>query len=411
MGKMKLFSLLSVAFAEQRSFFGNAVYRLENITDEAIAVVKQLNKHQPIDFWAPESAVYLEAGQTVDLHLENAQRLYLDFHLAELDQMESIVHVMDNLDEKIETQKARSTKDAFSFEEYHDYDEIKSYVKSLSGDDVEYKVYGSSVEGRELFAVEIGSGDSVIAIDCGIHAREWISPAYCMWFLNELDQGEFAQYRNDFKFVVQPLINPDGYSYTWSNDRMWRKNRRTFEGALCVGTDLNRNYDSNWGGAGSTPNKCSETYRGESAFSEPESQGQRDYLNPMKEKIDAFLTFHSYSQYILYPYSWQNPVPPKNQEELEEVGNKMKDAIFDVHGKTYVMGQTISIFYPASGGSDDWGYDIQLEGQRPNPLSYTFELRDKGRYGFLLPPDEIKPTSEEINAAMHAMLNHIKNRT
>ena len=85
--------------------------------------------------------------------------------------------------------------------------------------------------------------------------------------MNELDQGAFAQYRQEFKFVIQPIINPDGYEYTWSNDRMWRKNRRKFEGALCMGTDLNRNYDSNWGGAGSTPNKCSETYRGESAFS------------------------------------------------------------------------------------------------------------------------------------------------
>lgn len=87
------------------------------------------------------------------------------------------------------------------------------------------------------------------------------------------------------------------------------------------------------------------------------------------------------------------------------------------------MGQTISIFYPASGGSDDWGYDIQLEAKRyslvieskithfrPNPLSYTYELRDKGQYGFLLPADQIKANCEEVDAAMHTMLNHIKNR-
>ena len=87
------------------------------------------------------------------------------------------------------------------------------------------------------------------------------------------------------------------------------------------------------------------------------------------------------------------------------------------------MGQTISIFYPASGGSDDWGYDIMLEAKRyqsdtfleltlirPNPLSYTFELRDKGKYGFLLPADQIKENCQEVDAAIHAMLNHIKNR-
>ena len=34
--------------------------------------------------------------------------------------------------------------------------------------------------------------------------------------------------------------------YTWSNDRLWRKNRR--KGILCDGVDLNRNYNSKWGG-------------------------------------------------------------------------------------------------------------------------------------------------------------------
>ena len=65
---------------------------------------------------------------------------------------------------------------------------------------------------------------------------------------------------------------------------------------------------------------------------EAESAAQRDYLTPMASKIDAFFTFHSYSQYILYPYSWNNPVPPHNQDELETLGEGMKAAIFDVHG-------------------------------------------------------------------------------
>ena len=78
--------------------------------------------------------------------------------------------------------------------------------------------------------------------------------------------------------------------------------------------------------------------------------------------------------------------------------------------KTYTMGETISIFYPASGGSDDWGYDIQREANNPNPLSYTFELRDNGRYGFLLPPDQIEPNCQEVDAGMHAAFTHLLNR-
>lgn len=53
--------------------------------------------------------------------------------------------------------------------------------------------YGTSYEGRDLYAIEIGSGSRYVSIDCGIHAREWISPAYCQWFINEAINGQFAQ--------------------------------------------------------------------------------------------------------------------------------------------------------------------------------------------------------------------------
>ena len=71
---MKLFSLLSRASAEQRSFVGDVVYRLADISQETIELITRLDKHQPIDFWAPESLHYLAPGQTVDLHLQNPQR-------------------------------------------------------------------------------------------------------------------------------------------------------------------------------------------------------------------------------------------------------------------------------------------------------------------------------------------------
>lgn len=43
---------------------------------------------------------------------------------------------------------------------------------------------------------------------------------------------------------------------------MWRKNRRVNEGASCDGVDLNRNFDDHFGGEGTSPLPCSETYKG-----------------------------------------------------------------------------------------------------------------------------------------------------
>jgi hypothetical protein len=50
-----------------------------------------------------------------------------------------------------------------------------------------------------------------------------------------------------------------------------------------------------------------------------------------------------------------------------------------------------------SGPSDDWAM-----GAAGIPFVYTLELRDTGAWGFLLPPEQIIPTSEETWAGIKA---------
>lgn len=91
-------------------------------------------------------------------------------------------------------------------------------------------------------------------------------------------------------FVIVPVLNPDGYEYTWTTDRLWRKNRRpggvrTLDNVdNCNGVDLNRNYDTNFGGTGSSSNQCSHLYAGPSALSEPETQAVANLLWAVKGK-------------------------------------------------------------------------------------------------------------------------------
>jgi carboxypeptidase A4 len=79
-------------------------------------------------------------------------------------------------------------------------------------------------------------------------------------------------------FYIVPVLNPDGYEYTHTNDRLWRKNRKNPELGKCAGTDLNRNFGFKWGGLGASKNPCDETYAGSAAFSEPESKAIQDYV-------------------------------------------------------------------------------------------------------------------------------------
>ncbi|XP_033935037.1 carboxypeptidase O-like [Pseudochaenichthys georgianus] len=54
------------------------------------------------------------------------------------------------------------------------------------------------------------------------------------------------------------------------------------------------------------------------------------------------------------------------------------------------------MMYANSGSSQDWA---RMQGI---PLTYTFELRDDGTFGFELPQDQIQPTCEEAySGALH----------
>lgn len=61
----------------------------------------------------------------------------------------------------------------------------------------------------------------------------------------------------------------------------------------------------------------------------------------------------------------------------------------NLDNQAYTVGPSAALLYPAAGGSDDWAKSIGIK------YSYTIELRDKGRYGFVLPAQYIEPTAKE----------------
>ena len=101
---------------------------------------------------------------------------------------------------------------------------------------------------------------------------------------------------------------------------------RHFYNSNYKGTDLNRNYDISWMASGTSSNKCSDIYGGASAFSELESQAHRDHQTPLLFKR-AYLTYHAYSEVIIYPYSTTYAAEAWNKAELNEVAGKMTDNI------------------------------------------------------------------------------------
>ena len=178
---------------------------------------------------------------------------------------------------------------------------------------------GTSHENRTIWAVKISDNPNVnesatepaIHYDALHHAREpmgmSVSLYYMYWLLENYGTDPEATYlvNNRVIFFV-PVVNPDGYVYNQTTNPngggSWRKNRRLNSPGI-YGVDLNRNYSYGWGNNnGSSGNPSSNTYRGPSAFSEPESQAIRDFALLHNPKIGFSL--HSVAGRYLNPYGY-----------------------------------------------------------------------------------------------------------
>ncbi|XP_055062683.2 carboxypeptidase O [Misgurnus anguillicaudatus] len=308
---------------------------------------------------------------------------------------------------------------AHDYTKYHTMDEISAWMSQIQKENPEVVsslIYGKTYENRSIALLKIGFSSTTpkkaVWMDCGIHAREWIAPAFCQHFVKEI----LGSYKTDPKmnllfknldFYITPVLNIDGYVYSWKDNttRLWRKSRSPGTGnCKCFGTDLNRNFYANWGMVGISRDCCSEIYNGQTPLSEPEAGAVTEFLAARQNTILCYLTIHSYGQLILVPYGHPNISAP-NYNELMEVGLAAAKAIKAVHGKDYKVGSSPDVLYPNSGSSRDFARLIGI------PYSFTFELRDEGEHGFILPEDQIQPTCQEAYQGAMSIINYVHDKT
>nr|P04069.1 RecName: Full=Carboxypeptidase B [Astacus astacus]prf//1004229A CPase B [Astacus astacus] len=294
---------------------------------------------------------------------------------------------------------------------YHDYDEINAWLDSLATDYPELasvEDVGLSYEGRTMKLLKLGKGGAdkpIIFIDGGIHAREWIAPSTVTYIVNEFvsNSATYDDILSNVNFYVMPTINPDGYAYTFTDDRLWRKTRSETGSVLgCKGADPNRNWSFHWDEVGASDSPCSDIYAGPEPFSEVEMRNVRDQILEYAANIKVYLTFHSYSQLWMYPWGFTSDLPD-DWQDLDTLATNAVDALTAVHGTRYEIGSSTNTIYAAAGGSDDWA-----KGEGGVKYAYTIELRDTGNYGFLLPENQIIPTGEETFEGVKVVANFVK---
>ena len=294
---------------------------------------------------------------------------------------------------------------------------------------------GLTAEGRDIPALRVGARTEMppghehdtrqtVLVMGGSHAREWISvstTAYIAYsLLTRYGDPRFpdvTKVLDHFDVMFLPTLNPDGYDYTWSTDRLWRKNRQQTPLPFCPGIDVDRAFGFAWDGNDTADNPCSEDFAGTAPLQAPEAKLLTDWARNQTENNNvtfvSFLDLHSYSQQILYPYSFSCTVEPPNLEDLEEVALGLAKSFRLSHGHYYGVSSacegSVSFKFDkqrkekfarsqmeASGGSalDFFYHEMRVK------YSYQIKLRDIGTYGFLLPSSQIVPTGKEAYEAV-----------
>ncbi|XP_050521702.1 carboxypeptidase B-like [Daktulosphaira vitifoliae] len=396
---------------EKITYNGDQVLRVEQVNSKQRKTIKDLENRGLLQKWysTPTSVDVMIKNENKNIVKSVLNNGSLSFDLF-IDDVQRAIDE-ENLPVTINDEQLGRREHNVTFENYHTLKDIYHYIDYISQEYpniVEIENIGQSFEGTPLRVVRIkldknSSTTNAIWIDGGIHAREWISVSSVLYLINELvyNQDLLKTYMKNIEFHILPIVNPDGYVYSHQKERLWRKNRNKHPGSSCFGTDLNRNWAYHWGESGASKYKCAEIFRGAKAGSEPETQAIVQYIMKDPSKFKGFLTFHSYGQYILYPWGYARRVP-SDHIDLQRVGQAMAAAIKEATSFEYTVGNSASLLYPAAGASDDWA-----KGVAKIKYAYTFELRDTGKNGFILPASHIVPTGKEAIIAATILAEEI----
>ncbi|KAF3208768.1 hypothetical protein TWF192_002934 [Orbilia oligospora] len=405
-----------VASVKKVNHSGTRVVRLQTHTEEDIAVIKSLVDNLYLDTWTH--------GYNVNSHVDVAIPPSAQSEFDRISKKAGLnVEVMhEDLGASIEAEspvtvslasssrlaiQAANAPDPNWFTAYHAYGYHQTYLYNLATsypNNAEIVVAGQSTEGREIVGIHIWGkqkGKPAIVLHSNVHAREWITSKVTEYFATKLLQAgtvsnataAISSMLDSYDYFIFPVVNPDGFVYSQTTDRMWRKNRLRLSSNSCIGTDVNRNWDYKWSSSGgASTNPCAQDFKGLGAGDTAEYKGLSGFLKDLVNTVGVklFIDYHSYSQLILSPWGYTCNTPAPDEAEHLRVMKIWEAGMRRRYKTSFTYGPSCTTIYPTTGDSTDYTY-----GALNITHSYSVELRDTGRYGFVLPANQIIPSGEE----------------
>jgi carboxypeptidase T len=281
-------------------------------------------------------------------------------------------------------------------DQYYTFDEIEMFLENTLQQYPEITnlfTIGKSYEDRDIWCLEISDNPGIDEEEPGIlfmglhHAREWPTVSICISLIEKLT----ADYDNNqtIKNLVEnrriwiiPCVNPDGYAYDHDETQgrnWWRKNRHYLPTYDTYGIDLNRNYagstnaDSNgmWGSLGMSHFPSNDLYCGSSQFSELETQAIQQFF--ISHNLCACISWHTYSELVLWPWGYSCDVQAPDAAYMGEVGIDIASRISKQDETGSYTPTQASGLYPTAGDTTDWMYGYSHYVLGKTVFAYTIE--------------------------------------
>nr|CAD7266361.1 unnamed protein product [Timema shepardi] len=431
------------------AYDGHKVYKVFP-TEYQAGLLKTFHDLEGYDFWGSYHNVSTGI-QELDLMVTPEQQEYFVKFLKDKNiEYSTLVEDLETVfkAERVQ-QNSKRASSRISFDSYLRYDQIRAYLLQLATNYptlVTVENIGFTYEGRPIVIAKISSGGQgsrpVIAIEAGIHAREWIAPATAVYIINQLvENSENSDLISNVDWHIVPVTNPDGYEFshttlhfsTSTNHDGYKFSQITISGyysyipllpptmmamsylkprPVCgerlvpgrlhqpaleltqTGTLDTTGCLSSMTGASSNP--CSETYGGTHAFSESETVAYHNYILGNKDRIKLYLATHSYGNYFLYPWGYTSALPSDWRNLL--TGPTTRKCPPELQATPSGAPLMFSV-NAAAGGSDDW-----VKAVGGVDYAYTLELPGGGNSGFDLPASQIARTVSTFFPAIRTRL-------
>jgi murein tripeptide amidase MpaA len=394
------------------SYDGYKVFRVK--TGRQLKAVQQALSNIQFEKWNHDIDHHIDILLSPD-QLEAFENLNLDFHT-----------MHHNLGHSIKAESAppsvlkRQSSGSDWWDSYHPYEDHIQYFKNLQAsfpNNSEIISSGTSYEGRDIYGLHLwgsgGPGKPAVLYHGTVHAREWISAPVVEYITTQLVEGYNSGENlttillNKYDFFILPFVNPDGFVYSQTTERLWRKNRQPGpRNSTCFGRDINRNWEFGWNSnpLGASTDPCSQVYKGEAPSDTPENQGLDKLVRKLRDGpgIKLFIDWHSYGQYILSPYGYNETLYAPELGKWTKAASMVSETIRDSSPArtTFTFGPSGATLYTTTGAAPDHVYSIGGA-----EFSYTIELRDTGDFGFVLPPEQIRGAVQEQWAGQQLLLS------